>query len=436
MSSDPPTTPGRPLGAAGPGPSDRRRDPNGPPDPESADGDPAGTGRGAAGSAETSAGSAEIAAGDANIDIEIDGDAAAPPTPPSRGAGRARHRRPARRWLRNVLLGSGVVVVALVAAAVLWYQHQVNPGPAGPGEIVSVRPGSSVGAVAATLGRQHVIGSGIAFRIYLFLHGTPMVQPGLYLFHRHQALSGVLATLSSGPDVFAVTVEPGTTVSEVATTIGGLPGHSPSALRAAAATVHSPWQPAGSANLDGLLGTGSYLILPGETATAVLDQMVTRFDRQAAAADLQARAAALGFTPYQAIIVASIVQKEAFSPGDSAAATAYNAGRVARVIDNRLAAGMPLQDDSTVLYALGRDGGPVTSEDLQLDSPYNTYLYPGLTPTPICFPSSQALQAALDPTPGTWRYFVLTSKDGTETFSVTFQQQLAAEALARSRGLP
>jgi UPF0755 protein len=203
----------------------------------------------------------------------------------------------------------------------------------------------------------------------------------------------------------------------------------------------SPWQPpgsasSGSANLDGLLGTGTYLVVPGESEANLLGQMIGRFDTEMTAMGLSAAASADGVTPYQAITIASIVQKEAISPGDSAAATTHNAGPVARVIYNRLAKGSPLQMDSTVLYAEGRDGGTVTPADLAMVTPYNTYLNTGLTPTPICFPSATALQAALHPPAGSWLYFELTSRDGTETFSDTFAGQQAAENLARSRGLP
>jgi UPF0755 protein len=89
-----------------------------------------------------------------------------------------------------------------------------------------------------------------------------------------------------------------------------------------------------------------------------------------------------------------------------------------------------------VLYAEGRDGGPVTAADLAKVTPYNTYLNTGLTPTPICFPSALALRAALHPPAGSWLYFQLTARDGTETFSDTFAEQVTAEQLARSRGLP
>jgi UPF0755 protein len=180
-------------------------------------------------------------------------------------------------------------------------------------------------------------------------------------------------------------------------------------------------------SLDGLLGTGSYQLLPGETDTQLLTQMIDRFDKQANSANLSSRAGALGLTPYQAITLASVVEKEGVIQ--------KNLGPVARVILNRLAKNMPLQMDSTVLYSEGRDGGPVTSKDLKLQTQYNTYLHSGLTPTPICFPAPAALQAALNPPVGTWLYFVLVESDGTEAFADTYAQQLANQAVAAQRGL-
>jgi UPF0755 protein len=177
-----------------------------------------------------------------------------------------------------------------------------------------------------------------------------------------------------------------------------------------------------------MLGTGTYLMLPGETDATLLQDMVTRFDQQAEAAGLTtASASALGLTPYQVITTASIVEKEGY--------IFKNMPDVARVIYNRLAAGTPLQMDSTVLYSLGQDGGPVTPQDLQLHTPYNTYLNAGLTPTPICMPSPQALSAAVHPPAGGWLYFELVAKDGTEAFSDTFAEQLANEKLAQEHGV-
>jgi UPF0755 protein len=127
------------------------------------------------------------------------------------------------------------------------------------------------------------------------------------------------------------------------------------------------------------------------------------------------------------VIVASVVEKEGYYP--------KNMPQVARVIYNRLAQGTALQMDSTVLYALGQDGGTVTPQDLQTQSPYNTYLNHGLPPTPICMPSPVALKAAVHPPPGAWLFFVVVDKSGTEAFADTFAEQLANEQLAQSRGV-
>jgi UPF0755 protein len=330
-----------------------------------------------------------------------------------------------------------VVVVGVVIGGVVWYEGQVDPGPAGPVLIVDVPAGATVSGLTATLARRQVIGSTLAFRLYLALHGTPTVQPGLYQLRRRQGFGEVRSALADGPDVMAVV--PGTTAREVAAELRDeVPRLSGASFLSAVTSGarRSPWQPPGSHNIDGLLGTGTYIVAPGETAGDLLGQMIDRFDRQATAMNLTSTAAADGVTPYEAVTVASIVQKEAISPGDSTKATMGNVGPVARVIYNRLARGMPLQMDSTVLYAEGRDGGPVTPADEATATPYNTYLNTGLTPTPICFPSALALRAALEPPAGNWLYFELTSRDGTETFSDTFAGQEAAEQLARSRGIP
>jgi UPF0755 protein len=330
---------------------------------------------------------------------------------------------------RTSLAGVGAVLVGLVTWAVVWYEGEVNPGPRGPATIVMVTRGSSVSAVTAGLARHHVVHSSLAFRIYLVLHGTPIVRPGGYLLHRNEGFAAVRRHLASGPDVFPVTVLPGFTVGEVATRVGEVPGHDAARFLALATSgsVPSPYQPTGSTTLEGLLGSGTYLVLPGESDRTLLTQMTSRFNATAAQVGLSSGAAALGVTPYQAVTIASIVQKEGVYR--------QNVGKVARVVYNRLARGTPLQMDSTVLYSENRDGGPVTAADLALNTPYNTYLHAGLTPTAICFPSAASVRAALAPTPGNWLYFVVVSKDGTEAFSDTFAGQQANEALARSRGL-
>ena len=126
----------------------------------------------------------------------------------------------------------------------------------------------------------------------------------------------------------------------------------------------------------------------------------------------------MNLTPAEAIIVASLVQAEGGRVADYP--------KIARVIYNRLDANMQLQLDSTVMYALHRYGILATNQQLQVNSPYNTYQHTGLPPGPIDSPGDAAIQAALHPAKGTWLYFVTVNpKTGVTEFtssSTTFVQ--------------
>ena len=347
--------------------------------------------------------------------------------PPPRGG----DRRIRRRRRRIVLVVAGIVVVVALGSLIAWYEFEANP-LGGPGRkvVVTIRSNESAGSAIDTLAHDGVIASAFAFRLSDIIEGAPTVSPGSYLFHQNQSFSTVRTILAGGPDVFTVDVLAGLSLAEVADRVDGLPlppkGSFVHALKDG--TVTSAYLPAGSSSLEGLIGTGEYQVLPGETSVTLLNQMVDRFNAQAASLRLDSAATTLGVTPAELVVIASIVEKEGYID--------KNMAKVSRVVYNRLAKGTPLQMDSTVLYSLGQDGGTVTAADLALNTPYNTYLHTGLPPTAICVPSATALRSAANPTPGAWLYFQVVAKDGTEQFSDTFAGQLAAEALAQARGLP
>jgi UPF0755 protein len=347
---------------------------------------------------------------------------------PTVGRSEMRRQRLRRRRILTVIAGAVLVVVLAFA---FWYELESHAlGPAGRREVVQVTTGESLSSIATQLSAHHVIGSTFAFRLFDLVHGSPTVIPGDYSLHGNETFAQVRAALAAGPNIDAISINRGLTLGEVAAQVDGLPGHASGAFAkvATSGAVHSAFSPAGSDNLEGMLGTGNYLVEPRESDTTLLTDMVHRFDAQATAAGLSAASAsALGLTPYQVITAASIVEKEGYY--------FKNMPDVARVIYNRLANGTPLQMNATVLYSLGQDGGAVTPADLALPTPYNTYLNVGLTPTPICSPSPQALQAAVHPPAGQWLYFVLVSKDGTEAFADTYSEQLANEQLAKERGV-
>jgi len=245
--------------------------------------------------------------------------------------------------------------------------------------------------------------------------------------------AAVVLLWPSGPTMASVTIRPGEAIFEVAAALRALPqtkvGYGAAFERDALqlGQVRSPFQPASVVSLEGLLGTGTYHFVADEPPSALLSAMVRRFTAQAAALGLTPTTTVEGHDAYAVVTVASIVEKEGWLP--------QNLGQVSRVIYNRLAVGQPLQMDSTVLYPLRRDGGRVTPSMLQVDTPFNTYLHAGLTPTPVCQPGPAALVAAMHPTPGTWRYFVVVSRDGTEAFATTYAEHLANIARAKANGL-
>jgi UPF0755 protein len=148
---------------------------------------------------------------------------------------------------------------------------------------------------------------------------------------------------------------------------------------------------------EGFLFPATYDLTGEETAKSLLKDLVTRFNQASEDVGLEERAKDRGITPYEALIIASLVEAEV-APGDFA--------KAARVIYNRLDEGMPLQLDSTVSYALGINDIQLNEDQLATKSPYNTYQRTGLPPRPINSPGEAAIEAALSPAKGKWLYFV------------------------------
>jgi UPF0755 protein len=354
---------------------------------------------------------------------------AAPPPPPL-PVPPARRRR---RWPR-VLAGLAVVVVLAGGAAGLWYQRQADPpGPPGAEVQVAIPLGSSTQRIAAVLDDRGVVGSARLFRLWLRVRGEGPFQAGDYRFRQRSSFSQALAVLESGPEVRfdRVTVPEGLTLAQVAERVGRLPGRSAERFLelARSGQVRSRYQPAGSTNLEGLLFPDTYFVEEKDDEAAILARMVATFDQQAAAAGVDQAAARVGLSPYQAIVVASLVERETRFDDERA--------KVARVVYNRLARRMRLQVDATVIYALGKSGDRnvrVLFRDLEVDSPYNTYKVTGLPPTPIAAPGRASLDAALDPEPGPWLFYVVVETNGRHAFATTGAEHQANIRRAEQNG--
>jgi UPF0755 protein len=339
--------------------------------------------------------------------------------------GPATHHRP--RWLTwlAIVLVAGLVLGIL---AIVWAGKQINPS-GGPGASVQVTiaPNSSTSSIASLLGKEGVIHSPEVFRFYVKLKGAGPLLPGLYTFHRSEKYDDVISALEKGPTVVydKLTIPEGFTLAQIAARVGKLPGRSASRFLAAAASgqVTSKYQPAGSTSLEGLLFPATYQVKQDEDEVSILHRMVQSFDDTATTLGLDQAAAHLGTTPYQLVVVASIVEREAKLDEDR--------GPVASVIFNRLQKGIALQIDSTVLY--GQHETDPHKINTKADTPFNTYKNKGLPPTPIASPGVPSLQAAASPPSTTYLYYVLIDKSGKQAFASTDAEfkKLAAESKAK-----
>ncbi|MDQ1373418.1 MAG: hypothetical protein QOJ09_756 [Actinomycetota bacterium] len=344
---------------------------------------------------------------------------------------------------RRSRLGRAVlvaVILALLAGGLgaVAIQRKIDP-PGAPGAAVAVTipKGSSTSRIAAILDGKGVISSATVFRYYLKMKGEAPFEAGIYRLQRNEDFDSVIAQLRRGGEVAytRLTVPEGKTLKQTADLVGKLPGRSGSKFLqlAASGQVHSEYQPAGSANLEGLLFPDTYNIGAKDDELAIIKRMSAEFETRAGAAFTGSPNAKLNVTPYQALVVASLVETESKVDIDRA--------KIAQVIYNRLARGMPLQIDATVLYAREatgaprRPGGRVLFSDLKLNSPYNTYVVKGLPPTPIAGFGAASLDAALHPQPGPWLYYVKTETDGRHAFATTLAEHNRNIADAKRRGI-
>ncbi|MET0741642.1 MAG: endolytic transglycosylase MltG [Candidatus Nanopelagicales bacterium] len=323
-------------------------------------------------------------------------------------------------------LVSIVALVALVAVGVVFGMRLVGggsndyPGP-GTGEAtVQVLPGDSARDIGEALEAADVVKSADAFvEAAAAEEASRGLQPGFYLLKQQMSATGALDLMldPSSRIMAQVTLPEGLRLTETLDRLAAGTQIPLAELTAAAQNGPAIGLPAyANNNAEGFLFPARYDIQPNDTATSVLSTLVARFGQSSEAVNLEGRAAGVGLTPYQALVVASLLEAEGH-PEDFT--------KIARVVYNRLAAGMPLQFDSTVNYALNRDTVAVSLADLEVESPYNTYKYPGLPPGPIGSPGEQAMEAALSPAEGDWLYFVTVNPDTGETkFTASYDEFL------------
>jgi len=178
--------------------------------------------------------------------------------------------------------------------------------------------------------------------------------------------------------------------------------------------------------IEGLIAPGTFNVDPSGSPQSILETLISASTEQYVKSGLLDTATAMNMSPYDVLVVASLVQREA-KPQDFA--------KVARVIYNRLAEHRTLEFDSTVNYPLDRREVATTDGDRAQQTPWNTYVSEGLPATPICSPGTDALKAAEHPDVGDWLYFVTIDSQGTTLFTRDYQQHLANIELAKRNGV-
>ncbi|HEV2810737.1 MAG TPA: endolytic transglycosylase MltG [Acidimicrobiales bacterium] len=340
-----------------------------------------------------------------------------------------------RRPLLMVLTVVAVVVVLGLIGAVLWVKGKIDPGGA-PGQEVAltIPEGATTADIAELLADEGVISDAGVFGYYVQFTGGASFQAGDYTLARNSTMSDVVATLDEGPEIAfdQVTVPEGLSLEEVAERVGEVDRFSAERFLelAESGTVRSRYQPDDVDSLEGLLFPDTYRFDQTEDEAALLERMVEQFDTVATEVGYDEDDLPGGLTAYEAIVVASLIESEARVPQDRA--------KISRVIHNRLEEEMLLQIDATVIYARGgehRPNGQVLFSDLEVDSPYNTYKFAGLPPTPIAVPGRASLEAAIDPTPGDWLFYVKYQNDGTHAFAETGAEHSRLVAEAKARGV-
>lgn len=344
------------------------------------------------------------------------------------------------RWA--LLIGVPLVVIALlVTAAGFWVRGKIDPGSPGDEVAFTVTKGATTSQIATALAEKKIVTSATVFEWYVKWKGGDPFQAGDYEGLRvNSSMGEVVDILKAGPPppkTVSFLVREGLWVSEFKKlALEKFPTMDPAALDAALADTHPSLQPAGSSNIEGFLFPATYEIAQQDVGNAkkLIDQMIAAFDRVSqteglpeASTKLKGVAGTKTITPYEALIVASLVESEAKVDEERP--------KIARVIYNRLARGDSLGIDASVLYAIQKRKTTLTDSDLKTDSPYNTRLKKGLPPAPINSPGKASINAALNPAPGDWLFYVLTDKDGHHYFTNNQTDFNRAVADAKARGV-
>lgn len=334
-----------------------------------------------------------------------------------------------------LVIGGAQYLGRQVGTAIEPDQVGETPVDVEPGQPVTVEIplGSSGQDIGAILAAQGVVRSALEFEVAVRnVDAAQRLQAGTYDLTTLMDPSEVVAVIVAGPgpSVYRVTVIEGLRVEEMLVSLAEDTPHDYSEFEEAllGGQVSSslrvlPAEPT-LADWEGLLFPDTYEFSRSSSPEAILQRLASTMEQRVNSVDWSGWVE-LGYTPYEGIILASLIETEVRLDEERPV--------VSSVIHNRLGLGMRLEIDATVLYALGtRD---ITRFDNTFDSPYNTYLVAGLPPTPIASPGRRSLEAAAAPSETTFLFYVLSDLEGHHVFAETLEEHNANVEQARADGV-
>jgi UPF0755 protein len=325
------------------------------------------------------------------------------------------------------LLVAFLVIVGGLVAVGAYYGYCKGAGGAREPVELTVDEGASGEQVVARLHDLGVVRcGGLVGRI--LLRGTgkaDAIRSGTFTLTTNMTFGDAIEVLSTPPPpipTVRLTIPEGYRLTQIAERVQeelGINADRFLALAQSNGWSIDPYLPAGKGT-EGFLFPETYRFAEGSTsAKDVVQRLLQQFDTEAATLDWS-HAAALDVSPYEIVVIASMIEREARVSSDRA--------KIAAVIYNRLADGMPLGIDATIGYIDPDPSNGLTVSDFEIDSPYNTRLHAGLPPTPIASPGIASLRAALAPADVPLLYYVLCGADGHHRFSVSYARFLRDKA--------
>ncbi len=320
-----------------------------------------------------------------------------------------------------LLLGLIVLMAGGAFAGVRYYSYCANAGTSHTPLRLTVSEGESGGQVVEQLADAGVVRcGGLIGRFLLQRNGRGNeIRAGTYQLTTNMGLNQAIDLLTTPPKeapTVNLAIPEGFRLTQIAQRAQQDLGVSAATFMRFALSGHvslPPYLPAGKSSAEGFLFPATYQFLrDGVTPNTVIQKMLDAFASEAQALGLKQGAARLGLSPYQVVIVASMIEREARVERDRPL--------IAAVIYNRLKRHMTLGIDATLLYDDPTPDGQLSNSDIHTPTPYNTRLNPGLPPTPIASPGAASLAAALHPAKVDYLYYVLCGPDGHHVFNTTY----------------